>query len=220
MQNEGVKKNGFSGYQVTLIVVVSIIVAIGLTVWLFLSDVFATRFEPVSLDEQEKVQLQKKLNSIGVETDDLVTGQGTTGQIEPEPYTEVDADREITFSEKELNALLANNTDLAEKLAIDLSGDLISAKLLVPLDDEMPVLGGKTLKLTAGLGLSYANGKPVVILKGVSIWGVPVPSAYLGDIKNVDLVKEYGDQGFWKSFSDGLEGVSVKEGQLHIKLKP
>jgi len=35
---------------------------------------------------------------------------------------------------------LATNTDLAHKLAIDLSKNLASAKLLVPLDPDMPVL--------------------------------------------------------------------------------
>ena len=62
--------------------------------------------------------------------------------------------------------------------------------------------------------------KPVVVLKGVSIMGVPIPNAWLGGMKNVDLVREFGGQeGFWKSFSDGVEYIRVEEGNLKVKLK-
>lgn len=220
VQQEKVKSSGFSGIQVVLIVLLAILLTAGVTVWVIVSDVFATRFEPVVLDSQEQQVLQKKLHIIGIETDTPQVGQVKPRPLEAEAYSESDADRQVSFSEKELNALLANNTDLAEKLAIDLSGKLISAKLLLPLDEQMPILGGKTLKVTAGLGLSYSNGRPVVILKGVSVWGVPVPAAYLGNLKNVDIINEFGDQGFWKAFAEGLEDIDVREGELYIRFKP
>ena len=130
------------------------------------------------------------------------------------------ADREISFTEREINSMLAKNTDLADKFAIDLSDDMASAKLLIPLDPDFPFLGGKTLKVTAGLELNYDRDNPVVALRGVSLWGVPVPNAWLGGIKNVDLVKEFGTQdGFWKAFSSGIENIRVEEGRLTIKLE-
>ncbi|MDH3378077.1 MAG: arginine N-succinyltransferase, partial [Gammaproteobacteria bacterium] len=52
-----------------------------------------------------------------------------------------------------------------------------------------------------------------------SIMGVPLPNAWLGGIKNIDLVREYGDEGFWKAFDAGVEEVSVDEGRLRIVLK-
>ena len=101
-------------------------------------------------------------------------------------------------------ALPARYTDLARKLAIDLSDDLVSAKLLLPVDEDFPIMGGRILKVRAGAELAYRNGKPVVVLRGVSIMGVPIPNAWLGGLKNVDLVSEFGDAGFWKAFSDGV----------------
>ena len=75
------------------------------------------------------------------------------------------AKREITFSEKELNAMLAKNTDLADKAAIDLADNLASVKMIIPLDPDFPILGGKTLKANAGAELAYANGRPIVYIK-------------------------------------------------------
>ena len=128
--------------------------------------------------------------------------------------------REIAFTEKELNGLLAKNTDLARRLAIDLSDDLVSAKLLVPVDPDFPIFGGKILRVRSGMGFSYTKGKPVIILRGISIMGVPIPNAWLGGLKNIDLVEKFGSgNGFWKTLADGIEDLRVEDGLLKIKFK-
>ena len=143
-----------------------------------------------------------------------------SGELEPEAYSEEGADRSIRLSEREINSLLAKNTDLARKLAIDLSDDMMSAKLLMPVDEDFPIMGGKILKVRAGVELAYRDGKPIVILKGVSIMGVPIPNAWLGGLKNIDLVEEFGSgDGFWKAFSDGVQDIRIVEGDLQIELK-
>ena len=110
---------------------------------------------------------------------------------------------------------------MADKLAIDLSDNLASARLLIPLDPDFPMFGGKTLKLNAGIEIAFKNERPIVKLRGVSAWGVPVPDAWLGNLKNVDLVNEFGgQQGFWKSFADGIEYIEINEGKINVKLKP
>jgi hypothetical protein len=124
------------------------------------------------------------------------------------------------MSERELNAVIASNPDLAKRFALDLSSNLASAKMLIPLDPGLPVMGGKTLRVNAGLELAYANERPIVKLRGVSIMGVPLPNAWLGNLKNVDLVEQFGDEpGFWRAFSDGVALIEIEDGQLHIKLK-
>ena len=56
-------------------------------------------------------------------------------------------------------------------------------------------------------------------MKGVSVWGVPIPNAWLGGLKNIDLVKEFGSsEGFWKSFAEGIEDIRVEDGKLLIQL--
>jgi hypothetical protein len=50
--------------------------------------------------------------------------------------------------------------------------------------------------------------------------GVPMPNSWLGGLKHVDLVEEYGTgDGFWKSLADGVAAISVKDGSLAIRLK-
>ncbi len=219
------ERSEHSWLKILLIVVVasaiSILVAIGV-VSLFL---FPGAFKPVTLNASEEQVLESKLEQLGSIQRSQVLHQdrqqmGGKEDLQPERYKETDASREIILTQRELNSLLAKNTDLASKLSIDLSQDLASAKLLIPLDEEFPLLGGKTLKVTAGLELAYKNEKPVVALRGISLWGVPIPNAWLGNIKHVDLVQEFGDQkGFWAAFADGVDEMEISEGQLRVKLK-
>ena len=207
------------------IVVVATVITTVATVWVITVYLFPTELKPVTLSAREEQTLTAKIERLDSLQKTNATrkeqSQSTGGiPLKPESYSEDASRREIVLSERELNALLAKNTDLAKRLAIDLSGDLASMKLLIPLDENVPVFGGKTLKVTAGVELAYAGGKPVVALKGVSVWGVPLPNAWLGNLKNVDLVKEFGaGEGFWNAFAAGIDGIEIEEGRLRVKLK-
>lgn len=219
--NEQGQKKRLSGMKLFFLVVMLAVVTSILTVWLSTLYFFPNQFQPVELSKSESQTLAEKLERLNP------TARATTAPIDkdgkvltPEKYNEDTARRHVTFTERELNALLARNTDLAEKLVIDLSDNLASAKLILPLDPDLPILGGKTLKLNAGLELRYEDAKPVVMLRGISLWGVPLPNSWIGGIKNVDLIKEFGGKsGFWKSFSDGIEFIRVEDGKLSVQLK-
>ena len=215
------KKKGFSGLQVLGIILVVMLVTAGITGFVVWRYVFPPDFKAVQLSESEQHVLDDKLSQLGIQIDSGPSSNSdlnADGTLAPERYTEADASREVNFSEDELNALLANNTNLAHKLAIDLSDDLASAKLLVPMDPDFPVLGGKTLRVNAGVELAFRNGQPVVKLIGISIMGVPVPNAWLGNLKNVDLVSQFGgDPGIWQALAAGVKTVEVRESQLMIR---
>lgn len=221
-------KRGLRWTHVVWIILITILLTATATYWTIRTYVFAKDFKPVVLKQKEQAVLNNKLKVLGYQpaTDTRSNTRANApefdrdGNLIPEAYSDADAKREVSLSERELNALLANNTDLARKLAIDLSDNLMSAKLLVPVDPEFPVLGGKTLRVTGGLEVAYANSKPSVILKGVSIMGIPIPNAWLGGMKNIDLIQEFGtSEGFWKTFADGVDNIHVEDGRLKIKLK-
>ncbi len=216
----------FGCLQVLGFMVVAAVVTALATFFFAKYYLFRSEFTPVVLNATEKRALDSKLARLDdvsgrvISTSKDTVGTDTETEAKPEPYSESGARRTIVFTERELNALIAQNTDLAKKLVIDLSDDLISAKLILPIDEDFPVLGGKTLRVKAGVGLAYADQKPSVMLKGITLMGVPLPNAWLGGIKNMDLVSEFGaDQGFWKGFADGVEDIVVAEGVLKIKLR-
>lgn len=219
--NEQGQKKRLSGIKLFLLVIVVAIFTSILTVWLATLYFFPKQFKPVELSKSESQALADKLDRLDPTTKSKTAPTDKYAKVlTPDKYTEDAASRHVTFTQRELNALLAKNTDLADKLAIHLSNNLASAKLIIPLDPDLPILGGKTLKLNAGLELRYEEAKPVVRLRGISLWGAPLPNSWLGGIKNIDLVQEFGgESGFWKAFADGIEYIRVEDGKLSLQLK-
>lgn len=232
-QETSAPDTGFSGSQVALYVLIAILVTAGVSFWVFRTYISPSEFKPVTLSSQEQETLDSKLRVLGLNPLDLLPNAlrpenvedspGTAdaeGRLQPEQYREDPQKRDVRMSEKELNAIIASNSDLAKRFALDLSSNLASAKMLIPVDPHLPIMGGKTLRVNAGLELAYANDRPIVKLRGVSIMGVPLPNAWLGNLKNVDLVEQFGDDpGFWNAFSEGIGLIEIEDGQLHIKLK-
>ncbi len=219
------EKPRISWFKLFFVITVATAIGCAIAVWLVTIFLFPREFKPVTLNPSEEKVLQTKLSHLEAKPRQTVDGKRVkqrngNDKLAPKAYSEVGARREITFTEREVNALLARNTELAKKLAIDFSDDLASARLIVPLDKDLPVMGGKTIKVSAGLKLKYSHGKPTVILKGISLWGVSVPNSWLGNLKNVDLVEKFGEEnGFWKAFAAGVDDIKISEGSLRFKLK-
>jgi hypothetical protein len=215
----------FSGKQVVLFVGVAVLATALVTAWWVNQYLYASMFEPTRLSMADQHVLNAKMARVLHAADaDSPAPQfsrpALDAPLEPEPYTEKGATREIRLTEREVNALIAKDDEMARHMAVHLSDDLVSVKLVVPVNNEMPLVGGKMLKLDFGLALSYADGKPVVAMRGISIGGIPLPGAWWGDIKNTNLVEEFGGSGgFWDQFAKGVDDLKIQDGHLHITLK-
>ena len=221
------EKTGLSAAKVVGIVVAAMLLTMAGTLLIVKSWLFPSPFEPVLLSKAEEQQLERKLERF-----DRIGGRAhrnqpdrprevpTEDDLKPEPYSEEGASREIRLSEREINGMIAQNTDLATRMVVDFANDLVSVKLLIPLDPDFPLMGGKVLKVKAGAELAFRAGRPVVILRGISVMGVPMPNAWLGGLKNIDLIQEFGaDPGFWQGFADGVAAIEVRDSSLRIVLK-
>jgi hypothetical protein len=175
-QSDDTAKRRFGCLHVFLFILAAVVVTVIVCFFAFRAYLFPQPFRPVTLTAREEAALQTKLERLNVQVAPVSPLADKRAALEPEAYSETAAARKIQFSEKELNALLAKNTELADKVAIDLSPGLVSARILVPIDPDVPVIGGKTLRLKTGLSYSFTDGKPVLILKGVTVMSVPLPS--------------------------------------------
>jgi hypothetical protein len=223
MEHDPRPRRGLRASHIVWIVLATILLTAAATFWLVRTYLYAQDFQPVELSANEQRALDGKLRSLGYDPGPPprnADAETDEAWLRPERYDESGAQRTVSFSERELNAMVARNPDLAKKLAMDLSDDLVSARLLLPVDPDFPILGGKTLRVSAGVEMAFREAKPVVVLRGVSIMGVPIPNAWLGGLKNIDLVNEFGDQqGFWKQFAEGVDDIRVEQGQLRVSVK-
>ncbi|MGI2114924.1 arginine N-succinyltransferase [Shewanella frigidimarina] len=227
------RQTGASGAKLLLIIAATMLVTAGLTFFIIRTYIFPSPLTPVSLNAKEEQQLDQKLTQLGwqVEPRSAVTASSgdsrttdnvsaDSDELTPEAYREFDADRQVTFSDKEVNSMIGRNPDFAQRVAIDFSDNLASAKMLIPIPDDFPIMAGEILRVNTGLDIHLdANRRPVVALVGVSLMGVPIPNAWLGNMKNVNLVGEFGDRGFWNAFADGVDDIQIRDGELSIKLR-
>ena len=218
----GEKRRGFSGWHVAGIVLLTLVVTVAATFWIVRTYIYPADFEPVQLTPGEQNTLDEKLERLGNfdTAPEKLADETDQEWLRDEPYSESEAERRISFSEKELNALIGKDPDFGRRVAVDLSDNLASARILISIPPDFPIMSGRTIRVNAGMELAYEAGRPIVMLRGVSVMGVPVPNAWLGNLKNVDLVREFGmERGFWKSFADGVEWIRVEDGDLSIQLR-
>jgi len=219
------------------LLLVVILVTVLVTVWVVRSYFFPAPMEPVSLSVAEQQALDAKLRQLGeppapaeagralvdldAQGEPLVDRDARGEPLVPELYREDASARVLFFSQRELNGLIARNPDLAERMVLHLSRDKVSATWLLDLPPDFPLMPGQRVRLDAGLALAHRDGRLRVVLEGVSVMGVPLPSAWLGGLKGTDLVDLYSaDEGFWKAFADGVQDLRVEQGQLRVELAP
>ncbi|HSH85479.1 MAG TPA: hypothetical protein VK979_10045 [Guyparkeria sp.] len=237
--NPSTPRRGMGCLGIGLIVLGTILVTLLVAAIAARFLLFPNHFKPVQLNVAEQQALDQKLAVIGIRAERELSKEqppstdrfaprpeefDASGRLRPEIYQEASEQREVRFGERELNALIASDPEMARRLAIALSDDLVSAKLLVPLPPDLPIMGGQTLRLTAGAEVRQRpgpDGKPrlAVIVTGVSLWGIPLPNAWIGGLRGIDLVEQFGDDpGFWQALDAGVESVRVEDGELVLQL--
>ena len=190
---------------VVILVVLTAVIAALVTLLVARLWIFQPEVSPVVLDSQEQAELDQKVKAL---TD------------KSQLYDERPDDRVIYLTERELNAIVARDPDLANRASFNLSENKLSATLLVDMPKDVPGIGGQTVEISAGLRVGHADGRPTVILEGISVMGVPIPSAWLGGWKGKDLVQADGPGGgVWDIFSEGVKDLRVEDGRLRIELE-
>ncbi len=197
----------FGCLQVLAILLVVMLVTAGATFWWVRHNLYAKKLEPAVFSETEKATLDGKLEQLE--------------KPDPDRYDEKTVSRTIELSEREVNYLIAKEDPARrDTVAVDLADDLITVRLVVPTEEETPMIGGKTIRLKVGFNALFRNGKPEISLRGASVGGIGIPNAWLGNLKDQNLVEEFGEGGgFWRKFADGVEGIEVRDGKIRIDLK-
>ncbi len=219
-------KKKVSPSKIVWVIGLAIMGAAAMTTWWINQYLYAATFDPVKLEASEQEQLDGKMQHLSrTQIQPFPPSLPSGGEVEkplrPEPYSEKNRNREILLTEREVNALIAKNPRAAEHVAVDLAEDLVSVKMIVPVRETIPILGGQTIKLNFGVQVDYKEGEPVIAMKGISLGGVPLPSSWWGEIKHKNLVKEFsGAGGFWDQFAKGVKDLQVKEGSLWVQLEP
>lgn len=129
----------------------------------------------------------------------------------------VPGEKEIVLTERELNGLIHENTSFGEQLKLELAKDAIHARISADIPEDSPIMAGKKLKGKARFIVKNTDGSPALILDDLTIWGISLPNAWLGELKGQNLLGEVLKPG--GGSLAGVKDVSVSNRTLVIKLE-
>jgi len=201
-----------------LVVVIVAAAAVVFTLWWSQRPI-----RPVVLSPQEKAVVEKKIQEIGGGTVPLEpapagesAGPAIPAASDAAPAPVVDSDRPyvpgsktLKLTEREVNGLLNQNTELGDKVRLEFARDAINAYLAIPIPQDFPIGAGSTIRMRGRFRVSIGgSGQPFAVLDDVTIFGLSLPKAWLGGIKGENLL------------GDALGGQPVVQGIKSLKIEP
>lgn len=170
--------------------------------WWYQYNFNAAAFKPVQLSLAEKQAVEEK----------LATLDGQTPASDPA--------KTIVLNEREINGYLEQQ-GFGETVKFRIREGGIGAVVLAPVDAEVPVLGGHTLRFKVDFNTRLDDNKRFAFsLADVSVGGISLPNAWLGNVKGLNLLDEsaHGDMPLLRAFAAGVKSLHLKNGELRLVL--
>lgn len=185
------------------------------TAWWVKRNIYASPLRPVNLTQTEQEAFDQKVAALSSSS----SSSGEPKDDRTPAQRAADEKRTLVVTDREINAFLAKQ-GLGEQVRVELADGSIEATALVPMDKDLPWLGGKTLRLRLALSGNMDSGmKPAFQISDVSIGGVPLPNAWLGDVKGVNLLaSNVGSDPVVKQFLAGIREFEITKGTIRVML--
>ncbi len=193
-----------SSWKKKLLVTLGVFVAIGTVTaasaafW-YEYNFHASPFRAVQLTQNETQVLNQKV--------DALKGAPAT-----------DPAKTLVLSEREINGYLEEQ-GLGEQIKVSIKNGSISATALMPVDKEVPFLGGQTVRFKITLGTKLDTNRHLMLcVSDVNVGGISAPNAWLGGIKGKDLLADNNSDPVLKGFSEGIKDFQVVDGEVRVLL--
>lgn len=200
-----------------LIVIVLLIVAVGAgMVW------WSQRpHQAVKLSAAERQVVDAKLRDLGQPQAE----RDATPSPTPNPPAPAEPDRPyqpgskvIRLTEREVNGLLNDNTDLGQRVKIEFARDAVNAHIALTVPEDFPVAAGRTLRVKGRIRASVGgDGKPVAVLEDLSVFGLSLPQAWL-PVKGQNLLESNPASGDMAPILRGIKSLRIEPGALVLEV--
>lgn len=179
------------------------------TAWWVKRNIYASPFTPVALSATEQSALDQKLEVLK-----------QSGTVEAAPVDPEVAKRTLTITDREINAFLEQQ-GLGEQVKVSLHNGGGTATFLLPMSSDGVPGSGPTLRISVSLGAKMDQDKKFALsISDVSVGGVPLPNAWLGNMKGLNMLADapISDDPALKAFAAGIRDFSIRSGQLSVVL--
>ncbi|SIN80717.1 hypothetical protein SAMN05444166_0987 [Singulisphaera sp. GP187] len=127
----------------------------------------------------------------------------------------------LVLSGDELNVMLADKPDLADRVYFVLEGDKLKGQVSLPLGElALPGLKGRYLNGKAEFVASLQNGQLNVRADSIEVNGQPLSQQIMTGLGNTNLAEDVAKKPENATLLNRLESLQIKDGKLTIKAKP
>ncbi len=179
----------------------------------------ASPFKPIALSITEKQTLDAKMAVLGGKVQDVKVQNARVQEL-PAP-SPTDPAKTIVLNEREINAWLQEQ-GLGETVKFRIQDGKISASVLAPVDQDVPYLGGHTVRLQVAFNTKLDEHRRFALsLADVSVGGISLPNAWLGGVKGLNLLAQSdsgADDPVLNGFAAGIKDFQVRDGELRMIL--
>lgn len=182
------------------------------TAWWVKRNIYASPLKPVLLSASEQSALDGKLNNLRSAAEPAPQAEAAKRQTD-------EARRTLVLTEKEINAFL-DSQGLGQQVRVDLQDGAAGVTALIPMAEDIPAVGGTTLRLKVSLSAGMIPGDRFAFrVTDVSLGGIPLPNAWLGDIKGVNLLANgVENDPAIKRFLAGIRELKIESGAIRVLL--
>jgi len=212
-----------------------IVATVAITIWWIQRPI-----KPVVLSPGEKAAVDQKMQRLQARNAQATpvapgSGTGSTTNQGRQPATSwsgheiqselpqrfyVPGGKVLKLSEREINGLLNENTDLGRSVRLEFDQDAINAYLAVRIPQDFPIGGGRMFRARGRFRVSLGNGgKPYAILEDVTVFGISLPKAWLGGIKGENLLGEAMTGNNQAPLLKGIKSLLVEPGALVLEVE-
>lgn len=171
--------------------------------------------KPVVLTEAERTTLEQKLDVI-----EATPSAAAPAEADKPDRSYTPGGHTLILSEREINGLLNENTELGETVRLEFARDAIHAYIAAPIPEDVPVVGGRVFRARGRFRLSLPeNATPVAVLEDVTVYGVSLPNAWLGGMKGENLLADVIGADNDKPLLQGVKSLRLEPGALVLELE-
>ena len=127
--------------------------------------------------------------------------------------------RTLIITEREVNAYLAKQ-NLGEHVTVSFGEGQLAAGIIVSAPPDFPLLAGQKVRVRLTLGTGFSpQQKLSFVMEDLSVGGISLPNAWLGDLKGVDLIaKNLEKDPAIQRFLAGIQELDIHPGSLRVVL--
>lgn len=197
-----------------------IVATVAITLWWIQRPI-----KPVVLTAEEKKVVDTKLEQMHrppvASADDRPASAQRINPSPDSPPARVyqPGGKEFRLTERELNGLLNENTDLGQTVRLEFDTDAINAYLAVPIPQDFPVGGGRIFRARGRFRMSVNEGQaPVAMLEDLTVFGVSLPKEWLGGIKGKNFLADAFGEKKDAPRLKGIKSIRIVPGAIVMEV--